>query len=140
MWDEPTDGEDSGEGAEEDGRLLRLVYVSVAAQMIDGSEFARLEAVARRRNGADGLTGLLVAQGPFFYGILEGPHTRLLDRMEEIIADRRHRGLRILHEEHPAARRFCGWSLFRLPDAPSRLPEQASIGFIFELARRLERA
>jgi hypothetical protein len=138
MWNEVDEGEEPDE--EEDCRLLRLVYVSVAAHVIDAAEFARLEAVSRCRNAAHDLTGLLIAHGPFFYGILEGPHSRLLARMEVIVIDPRHRGVRILHEENPPARRFSGWSIFRLPDAPSRLPEQANIGFILELARRLERA
>lgn len=125
-------------GSDDLARLLRLVYVSQATLPVSPMILAALEAVAVRRNADAGITGLLIAQEPYFYGVMEGPQGPLLDLMEVIITDPRHRCLRILSEEHAPSRRFPDWRLFHLPGCRStpfqRPPAPA---FIFELSHRL---
>ncbi len=93
---------------------MQLVYVSSAAPGLTPYDLEAIAASARARNAAAGLTGLLLHQGGSFYGVLEGPRSRVFQRMEAIIIDRRHAGLRILREERVAARRFANWELRRL--------------------------
>jgi hypothetical protein len=129
-WDQP--------GVSDGAGLLRLVYVSHATQPPCPATLRAIEASAARRNSAAGITGLLISQDPYFYGLMEGPQGPLLDVMEAIITDPRHHGLRILSEEQAQSRRFREWRLFHLPGwertAPERPPAPA---FIFELSRRL---
>ena len=68
--------------------------------------------------------------------MLEGPRRRVFARMEAIIADRRHSGLRILREETIAARRFENWSFGSLP-ATARAADDAGEDFVWSLTRRL---
>jgi hypothetical protein len=115
---------------------VRLVYVSTAAPGLSGRDLEQIAAVGGKRNAAAGLTGLLLHSGACFYGILEGPSRRVFSRMEAIIADRRHSGVRVLREETIASRRFENWSFSSLP-AIGRGPSETSEEFIWNLARRL---
>jgi hypothetical protein len=116
---------------------VQLVYVSSAAPGLTPDDLEAIADACRVRNAAAGLTGLLLHQGSAFCGVLEGPRTRLFRRMEAIITDRRHSGVRILREERVAARRFASWSFGALP-AIARPDERVSPeDFIWSLARRL---
>jgi hypothetical protein len=117
---------------------MRLVYVSFAARELPQSDLSQIESRSHANNLAAGITGLLVAQGNFFYGLMEGRRRRVLSRMEVVIADERHRNLRILLEEPITARRFANWSFARLPDGAIMHRGEAAPGhFILELSRRL---
>jgi hypothetical protein len=79
---------------------------------------ADLEAIAARaaaRNAENDITGLLLHQDGRFYGVMEGPQSRVFRRMEVIITDRRHSGVRILREVPISERRFESWSFGALP-------------------------
>ena len=118
--------------------LMRLVYVSFAARQLSSEDLADIEARSQLHNLAAGITGLLIAQGQFFYGVVEGHRRRVLARMEVIITDERHCGLRILLEETVCVRRFANWSFARLPEGAIGKPDAAAPGrFIVELSRRL---
>jgi hypothetical protein len=125
-------------GASDEAGLLRLVYVSHATRPLSPDALRALEASASRRNAAAGITGLLISQEPYFYGLMEGPQAALLDVMESIITDPRHHGLRILSEEQACSRRFREWRIFHLPGCQRTAPERPPApAFIFELSRRL---
>jgi hypothetical protein len=118
--------------------LIRLVYVSRRAHSLGPADLAAIEASSQRNNVAARITGLLLVQGGFFYGVMEGPSRRVLARMEIIITDPRHRGMRILREEPIEHRRFANWSFGQIPDDPARnLDPDAPDPFIFDLSRRL---
>ena len=118
--------------------LIRIIFVSQATRALAQEDWADIEARSHRNNLELGLTGLLAAQGCFFYGLLEGPRRRLLARMEVIVADDRHHSLRILSEERISLRRFANWSFARLPEESIRHLNDAVPGrFIVELSRRL---
>jgi Sensors of blue-light using FAD len=118
--------------------MVRLVYISFATRDPSSADLEHIEGRSQVNNLVDGITGLLIAQGRFFYGVVEGPRRRVMDRMEVIITDDRHFGLRILREEPIAVRRFANWSFARLPDgAIRRLGDVTPDNFILELSRRL---
>ncbi len=100
---------------------------------------ADLEAIARvsaRNNAARGLTGLLIHGGSRFYAVLEGPRRRVFSRMEAIIVDPRHSGLRIVREEPIAAQRFANWSFGHIPDEDGKTQPDGLENFILGLAQR----
>jgi hypothetical protein len=118
--------------------LLRIVYLSQATGDLSPEALAAIEASSRRRNAKVGITGLLIADESFFYGILEGPPRALLAQMEVIAQDNRHRALRVLREHPVEARRFLNWRLFRLPEvARHRRDNGATLDFILEIARNV---
>jgi Sensors of blue-light using FAD len=89
---------------------VQVVYVSSAAGAMSAAERAALAAQARARSASARLTGLLLHHGEHYYAVIEGPRRRVLQRIEEIIAEQGQRGLRILREEAIRARRFANWS------------------------------
>jgi hypothetical protein len=98
---------------------------------------AELEAIAVRsaaRNAEADITGLLLHQGGRFYGVMEGPQARVFRRMEVIITDRRHSGVRILREVPIAERRFESWSFGALPLMSGHGPESPE-AFVLNLSR-----
>jgi FAD-dependent sensor of blue light len=127
----------AGTGKKTKSDLVQLVYVSSAAADLTPADLDAVASRSRARNEAAGLTGLLLHQGPYFYGVLEGERRRLFARMEELITERCHGRLRILREEPIAGRRFRNWSFGTLPDSPEgtvTAPED----FIWNLSRRLK--
>ncbi len=95
--------------------LVRLVYVSVATAPLGQADLDAIAAASRRNNAPRGLTGLLLHGGGRFYGLLEGAERRVLGRMERIVADPRHRAIRVLREDAIRVRRFAEWSCGPLP-------------------------
>lgn len=118
--------------------LVQLVYTSEATVALDPASLGQIEASARRNNARAALTGFLFYQELKFYGLLEGPREALLDRMEAIIGDARHRRLRVLREEDIESRRFRNWSFAILPPPSARsVAQPVSEEFIRTLASRL---
>ncbi|MBP7000753.1 BLUF domain-containing protein [Amaricoccus sp.] len=105
----------AGSPAAAEPDLVRLVYVSVATRPLGPEELEAIAAAARRNNPPRGLTGLLLYGGGRFYGLLEGTERRVLGRMERIVADPRHKAIRVLREDPIRARRFAEWSFGPLP-------------------------
>jgi hypothetical protein len=120
-------------------KLIRLVYLSMRTRDLTAEDVDQIEGRSEANNLAAGITGLLIAQGQYFYGVMEGPRRPVMQRMEVVITDDRHMGLRILREEEIVARRFANWSFARLPDETTTrsfgMPLPGS--FILELSRRL---
>jgi hypothetical protein len=118
--------------------LIRLVYVSLATRPLSAEDLFAIAERSERNNLAASITGLLITQGPYFYGVMEGARRRVLARMEIIITDDRHHSLRILREEAVAERRFANWSFGSLPEGAPRLPDNVQGGgFIIDLSQRL---
>lgn len=119
-------------------KLVRIVYISFATRDLSEADLAQIELSSQLHNLAGGITGLLIAQGSFFYGVVEGSQRKVMRRMEVIITDDRHTGLRILREEEISVRRFANWCFAHLPDGAIRGLGEATPGtFILELSRRL---
>lgn len=122
--------------AEAEADLVRLVYVSVETRPLGTAELETIAAAGRRNNPSRGLTGILLHGGGRFYGLLEGPERRVLGRMERVVADPRHKAIRVLREEPIAARRFAEWSFGPLPLAAGDEGDLAALDRFLVSARR----
>lgn len=92
--------------------MYRLVYVSTATREFEGPELAELLSQARRNNGRDAVTGMLLYHGGSFLQVLEGEKDRVHDIFQRVEKDPRHRGVTVLHEEEEAGERdFPEWSM-----------------------------
>ena len=70
--------------------LHNVVYCSQAGLEIDDAAVARIIDISRRKNPAQGITGLLVYGSGIFFQWLEGPRDNVTRLMATIDADRRH--------------------------------------------------
>ncbi len=91
--------------------LVRLLYVSRAA---DAPPEAAVEAIlqqARRHNPEMGITGVLCHGGGLFLQALEGGRDAVNALYNRIAIDPRHRAVTLLHYEEILERRFSGWTM-----------------------------
>lgn len=117
---------------------MQIVYTSRACRPLASDDLDAIRIVSQRNNAADGLTGFLLHQGGRFYGLLEGPRRKVFARMESIVADPRHRELRVLREAEVATTRFRNWTFGGLPVTPGNEPAaRPSVDFIVNLSQRL---
>jgi hypothetical protein len=85
-----------------------------------------------------GLGGLLVDQGPRVVGLIEGEEGKVLQAVERIATDKRHRNLRVLKEEPVAEPRFANLSYSCLSDGdPPGEMQEATSEFAAILALKL---
>lgn len=94
-----------------------IVYVSQAAKAFSTNTLADLLTYSRKRNSADGVTGLLIyrynpdfKRGNFLQ-VLEGADDALKDVWSRISSDPRHHTIIVLEEGENAARMFGEWSM-----------------------------
>lgn len=97
--------------------MVQIVYVSSVAPGLSADEIDAIADRARASSEESRLTGLLLHRDRYLYAVLEGPRRRVLQRIEEIVAERGERSLRIIREEAVAVRRFASWSFGALPGA-----------------------
>jgi len=91
--------------------LTSLVYMSIAVDDLTDEQLVDMLREARLRNGALGVSGLLLAKGGRFMQVLEGPAWSVEDRFAAIERDPRHRDVKSLSREDITTRRFDGWSM-----------------------------
>jgi hypothetical protein len=90
--------------------LIEFSYESTAAPDLPPAVFLRLARQASLRNGRSGLTGELRFDGTRFVQTLEGPCDVVLPLAASILADSRHRDVRVLAFGAAAVRRYQDWS------------------------------
>ncbi len=91
--------------------LIRLVYVSAATRPFTPQQLHQLLTLARLRNAAAGVTGVLLYLNGSFLQVIEGP-AGVLDRLlTTISADPRHDRVRVLLREPVDGRDFGDWSM-----------------------------
>ena len=112
--------------------LDRLVYVSRRRSDEDG-QIAEIEAVSRRNNARDGLTGALVHDERLFLQLLEGEHAAVARCFLRLSLSPLHGEIEILAFARQELRLFGDWSM-RLVSAKGRTPSLAA------LVRRLRAA
>lgn len=91
--------------------MRQLVYVSSATHLMADPELNEILAASRRRNPADGVTGMLLYIDGGFLQVLEGEDDNVAAVYERICGDRRHRGCRILVDQPTDDRLFANWSM-----------------------------
>ncbi len=89
--------------------ILQVVYRSDHSSTMGPAHIEEFGGSAKRRNDALGLTGFLLSQGDVFIGVLEGPSSVVIERLEEISNDRRHERMSVLREAPIATQRFRDW-------------------------------
>jgi len=91
--------------------LARVVYRSRAVRSLTPPELHDLYAVAQRRNGREGITGLMVYDDQRFFQWLEGPVESVERVMASIQADPRHTDVEVLNAQPAEMRTFGAWSM-----------------------------
>ena len=91
--------------------MYMLVYVSSAVELFSDEELSQLLAKSRENNIARGVTGLLLYKDGNFMQFLEGPKEQVLEVMNKVKADQRHRGVIVLLQQEHEGREFEEWSM-----------------------------
>ncbi len=91
--------------------LWAIVYVSQAARPVTRDDLLHVLEGARRRNGEEGITGILLYADGYFMQYLEGPKAGLHRVYVVIKTHPLHYGLIDLVREPIQAREFTEWSM-----------------------------
>ena len=108
---ETVDREMSGGTLGTETSLYFVLYVSQAAEGMDEKTLAKIVTVAKRNNQESGITGCLLYQAGCFMQILEGSRENVLELMEHVQADSRHKNVRIVMQGKEKQRVFQDWSM-----------------------------
>ena len=93
-------------------QLYSFLYSSIFTPSYPITVVGELVKAARRKNAAQGLTGILVFDGVRFCQYLEGPQQNLADILATIENDPRHSDFRLhFHEQLDGPRQFRDWSI-----------------------------
>ncbi len=104
--------------------LHRLLYVSTADPEITASTLENIIQTAEARNGALGITGLLVFTGTHFMQLLEGPKDAVEAVFDMICQDPRHSAIARLIAEPTETRSCPNWSMaLQVVDAANDGPD-----------------
>ncbi len=108
--------------------LRQLVYVSSASRTMQPVDLESILAISRERNGAVGITGMLLHRSGNFMQCLEGPSDAIAITVDRIKRDPRHRGVIKLRDTVIASAVFADWSMgFHDLDTGPRLAETRSL-------------
>ncbi len=100
--------------------MLRLVYTSQAIHPFTPEDLFSLLNLAKERNRAADITGLLLYKDGEFLQVLEGDDEAVQSLYQGICRDPRHHHIRLLDLQPIARREFPHWSMgFRRLDAPA---------------------
>jgi Sensors of blue-light using FAD len=91
--------------------LVRLMYVSRAANGVDQEELNAILRHSRPNNGTRGITGMLALSDGLFIQVLEGGRSEVSGLYNRIVQDARHHDVQILVFEEITERRFAGWTM-----------------------------
>lgn len=94
-------------------RILSVLYHSAATPGLSSFDVDEIVTASRVRNRQRDVTGMLLLENGRFLQALEGPEAEVRELMRRIEADDRHEHVRIMAEEHQAARRFPDWAMAR---------------------------
>lgn len=91
--------------------VRQLVYVSGSAPFFTAADLDAILAVSRRRNVAEGVTGVLLFHDGNFFQVLEGEPQAVQAVYDRILKDRRHSRVITLLDRHTERRGFADWSM-----------------------------
>ncbi|GAA6140191.1 BLUF domain-containing protein [Hydrogenophaga sp. 5NK40-0174] len=91
--------------------LVRLLYVSRAAEAHSSNAIDGILEVSRAHNLHNGITGVLCYGGGIFLQAIEGGRSAVNNLYNHIAADERHQDVVLLHYEEISERRFGGWTM-----------------------------
>ena len=110
--------------------LVRLLYVSRATQdsatpnprtgegvqptRSSGTAESEMQSIlesAKNHNMANGITGILCFGGGIYLQAIEGGRRQVNELYAQLVQDKRHKDVQLLHYEEITERRFGGWSM-----------------------------
>jgi hypothetical protein len=91
--------------------MKRMIYCSQATVDFSPEELISLLELARVKNQASGLSGMLLYSSQSFLQMLEGDPAALQETYERIVADDRHVNLRLLMNADVSVRLFPDWTM-----------------------------
>lgn len=91
--------------------MIALVYVSFATHDMTDDELRDLLTVARQRNEAKNITGMLLYRDGFFIQALEGDEMAVMTVYNKIQRDKRHKNVLTVCKEWISERSFGAWSM-----------------------------
>jgi hypothetical protein len=115
--------------------MICLVYVSAARRPFTPAELADLLDECRRKNAAEGITGVLMYADGNILQALEGEADIVHRLFARIEADARHRQIMRLYETPVDRRQFGRWSMALA--RPDLLPPDGAVDGIAVLRRSL---
>ena len=89
----------------------QITYISTVQTGADHSLLAAIERHALRKNGTNGLSGLLMFDSVRFLQVLEGSPDAVQSTFERIAKDPRHFALVVLRDREVHERSFGGWAI-----------------------------
>lgn len=96
--------------------MFSLIYISDSNVYFDDQKLEELADKARLKNKTLDVTGILYHKEEKFFQYLEGNSDAVLDLMEVIFKDPRHKVLRVVYLGNPSSRRFKNWDMKRIPE------------------------
>lgn len=100
--------------------IYQLMYFSCAETGLERQDIDDIVATAQTANRKYDISGFLTFNGTEFLQFLEGTEEAVTQLMNNIELDKRHHSVVTIEAGHAESRRFPGWTLHRLPDAPRR--------------------
>ncbi len=91
--------------------MFSLTYISSVTRTPSRADLEELMTTSRRHNAAADLSGMLLHADGHFMQTLEGDRRTVLELMERIEVDERHRDVVIALEGEVEERAFPGWSM-----------------------------
>jgi hypothetical protein len=96
---------------EQQGKLVRLIYVSVMTEACDTEALENILKISRINNQKNGITGVLCYDPTYFLQSLEGPRESINTLYTNISRDTRHQYLTLLEYADIETRLFGDWSM-----------------------------
>jgi hypothetical protein len=91
--------------------LVRLFYVSTAVGPQTTTVTGSLLEHSRKKNQAEGVTGILCQGKGLYLQVLEGPRPAVNATYQRITADTRHKRIELLSYAHITERQYGHWSM-----------------------------
>jgi methanogenic corrinoid protein MtbC1 len=98
------------------------VYRSRAVKSLSPPELHDLTVSSQRRNGREGITGLMLYANDRFFQWLEGPLDRVERLMDSIRSDPRHTDVEVLNKQPAEMRTFGAWTMKLAAPVPAVAP------------------
>jgi Sensors of blue-light using FAD len=94
--------------------LVRCLYVSRSAKLLNASILDPILEQSRLKNPKAGITGLLCFRDHIFVQVLEGGRDPVCELFNAIVRDERHQDVRLLSFEEIPERRFGNWTMGKI--------------------------
>lgn len=114
--------------------MLQLLYTSISSGPLTPKLVDEICKQARRNNGRDEITGILVTKGLRFLQALEGPKSTVEDTFMRLIIDPRHHTVKVLRRRMITRREFGDWEMRHCAEVQDCPDVFSKIDFILEEA------